>query len=204
MTEPKKGDADWTDASLQYYHKNTLKYLLKLGIIRYQKQPNDLVCIVEPTSHFRELIKNSQKENDHKMLPFEGIFQELAKHKGIALRKDLLYDMIKLIGLDLAQTALFYYHERTLDCLLNLGIVNYLEQPNGVLCTVEQTPYFLTLIEDIGEGNNSKMASFDNMIKNLARKKQMMINKKLRYDMIKLVSFIDKFGGNGKLWIKNG
>jgi hypothetical protein len=204
MTERKRIGTDWTDASLQYYHKNTLQCLLKLGIVQYQEQPNNLVCTVEPTSHFRELIKNSQKENDHKIPLFEGIFQELAKNKGIKLRKNLLYDMIKLVSLDLAQTSLFYYHERTLDCLLDLGIISCVEQPNGVCCTVEQTPYFRTLMEDMDEENISKMASIDNIFKNLARKKQMTVNKKLRYDMIKLMSYIDKFGGNGKIWIKNG
>jgi hypothetical protein len=204
MTESRKGDADWTDASVQYYHKYTLKYLLDLDIVEYQEQPNDLICTVGPTSHFKELIKNAQNVRDNQMVLFESIFQKLAKNKGITLRKNLLYDMIKLVSLDLAQTSLLYYHERTLPCLLDLGIVNYVKKSDGFSCTVEQTPYFRSLLKESNERNRSKMGSFDLIIKDVARKKQIMMNKKLRYDIIKLMSFIDKFGGKGTVWITNG
>jgi hypothetical protein len=202
MTEQRKSDINWTDASLQYYHKNTLKYLLELEIVEYQEQPNEWICTVETTSHFRELIKNAQKENDNQMSSFEDVFQEATKNKGIKLRKNLMYDMIKLIGFDLAQTSLKYYHKRTLDCLLNLGIVMYFEEPDSVSCSAEYTPLYQKLMGDTDEKNTSKMVSLDSMFKNLARKKQMKVSKKLRYDMIKLMSYIDKFGGIGKIWIK--
>jgi len=58
MTEQRKSDINWTDASLQYYHKNTLKYLLELEIVEYKEQPNEWICTVETTSHFRELRTN--------------------------------------------------------------------------------------------------------------------------------------------------
>lgn len=204
MKGRKQINTSWTDASLHYYHKNTLKCLLELDIVQYQEEPHDSVCIIEPTSLFTDLIKNSQKENDQKILPLEGIFQDLAKNRRIKLQKNLMYDMLKLICFDFAQTSLYYYHKRTLDCLLDLDIIHYLERPNGVSCSAEKTPYFQKLMEDNGKGYNSKMAALDHIFKILTRKKEMKINKKLRYDMIKLMNYIDKFGGNRKIWIKKG
>ncbi|MCX6665806.1 MAG: hypothetical protein NT038_07100 [Euryarchaeota archaeon] len=199
MEGKKNNRKEWTDASLHYYHKYTLKYLLELDVITCQKQPNDFMCTTEPSVHFVELLKT--RDNGHnRMISFEKILEELTRNKGIKLKKSLLYDMIKLMGLDFAETSLSYYHKRTLDCLEDLGIVIHHEKSNGKVFSIEQTPYFITLLTDYNEKNTSKMVFLDRIIKTLSQKKGIRLSKKLRYDMIKLMGFIDKFGENGKIW----
>jgi hypothetical protein len=202
MTKLKEKQTNGTDASLHFYHKNTLKYLLKLDIIRFQKQPNNSMCVIEPTPSFRRLLANAQKQTNNGIVPFERVFKDLATTKGITLRKNLLYDMIKLASLDFPQISLEYYHKRTIEYLQELGVICYAEQPDGVWLTAEHTPHYQRLMEDAEAGCVSKMAALDNIFKDLIRKKEIKINKKARYDMIKLMSFIEKFGNEGKIWIK--
>ena len=200
IEEKKNNRKEWTDASLHYYHKYTLKYLLELDVITYQKQTNDFMCTTEPSVHFVELLKT--KNNGHnKTISFEKILEELARNKRIKIKKSLLYDMIKLMGLDFAVTSLSYYHKRTLNCLEDLGIVIHHEKSNGKAFSIEQTPYFHLLLNNSYEKNASKMASLDTIFQTLSQKRGTRFSKKLRYDMIKLMGFIDKFGENGKIWI---
>ena len=199
----KKNTRELTDASLQYYHKNTLNYLLQLDVLRYQEQQNDDgSCTVEQTNHFQTLIKNTKRANEDKQLSFETIFQDLAKNKGIKLRKKPLFDMIKLMSLEYAETSLSYYHRDTLKYLVELGAINDLEKTNGLRCSFESTSYFTQLIEDQGKETSNKMAIFEQVFLILARKKGVRLTRKLRYDMIKLMGVIDKFGNKGKIWLK--
>ena len=46
---------DGTDASLHYFKKNTLHYLLDLNVLRFMEDPKGLECIVELTPNFKNL-----------------------------------------------------------------------------------------------------------------------------------------------------
>jgi hypothetical protein len=203
MRKEKNGCKEWTDASLQYYHRDTLKYLLKLNVITYQKQPNDYTCTTELSDSFVELLKNNTNGHNN-LIWFEQILGQLAQSKGIQLKKPVLYDMIKLMALDFSETSLSYYDEQALAYLKNLGFVIQRETSDGNVLSIERTPYFSALLKDYDEKTTNKMASLDRIIKTFSQKKKIRLSKKLRYDMIKLMGFIDKFGEDGKIWATNG
>lgn len=106
-------------------------------------------------------------------------------------------------------TVLWYYHRKTMEMLLRLNIVQYVDPPNGISFTCELTPEFVKLVEKLHKENDNvkyinsqnKQIYWDDLFKDVAKQHHVKLRKRLLYSMISLMLFIDKFGGKGDIWI---
>jgi len=199
MRQKMKNNGQWTDASLIYYHKKTLQYLFDLDVLRFQEKPNDTVCSVEQTPGFLTKL-NTNSSTIKKAESFEKIIRETSRHKGMTVRKNLMNDMIKLMSLEWAETSLSYYYKDTLQYLETLGAITHPQPIDAVSFSVEPTMFFKEVLTHAQSTNGNKMILLDSILQSHARKQGIRLSKKVRYDLIKMMGFIDKFGSHGRIW----
>lgn len=86
--------------------------------------------------------------------------------------------------------SLHYFHKYTLHALIELEIIKFRKEPKGLECIVEFTPSFKNLSNNFIEENSIKFSKLENILQTLAKENKMFLKKSLKYDIIKLISFI--------------
>ena len=86
--------------------------------------------------------------------------------------------------------SLNYFHKYTLHALIELDIIKFRKEPKGLERIVEFTPSFKNLSNNFIENNSIKFSKLENVLQTLAKENRMFLKKSLKYDIIKLISFI--------------
>ena len=189
-----------TDASLHYFKNKTLHYLIKLNIIRFRQMLSGLECIVELTPAFKIEFNKHISDDRNNMVKLEEVLNKFAKENKLFLKKSLKYDMIKLMSFILGETSLKYYSKNTLKKLIDINVVEKNNLKKGSYCELQLTNQFILKRNEFKSDIKNKMSCFEKVII-LINNNRIKLHKKVLYDMAKMVSFIDKFGENAKIWI---
>ena len=92
---------DYLATSLSYYHKKTMKMLLKFNIVQYHQPPDgiDFTCKLTPNfiSYCRSYSENFNNELGKDNFYWDDLLKRMAKEHKIRLGRKLLHDMVKLI-----------------------------------------------------------------------------------------------------------
>jgi len=108
----------------------------------------------------------------------------------------------KEYGVDWSATNLSYYHRNTMKMLLKLNIVQYYQPPDGQDFTLILTRYFVSLCENYSKELVDKQFYWEDLLQWMAKEHRVRLGKKLLSSMASMITFIDKFGKKGQIWIK--
>ncbi len=93
------------------------------------------------------------------------------------------------------------YHKGTIEMLLRLHVVEYVDAPDGVSCTCQTTKELEDYMDRLMEEKQVKYLYYDDIIENLAEEQHLKLKKKLLKDMMNLLTFIVNYGPNCEIWL---
>jgi hypothetical protein len=93
------------------------------------------------------------------------------------------------------------YHKGTMEMLLKLKVVEYVDAPDGASCTCQTTKQLQEYMDKIMDEKQVKYLYYDDIIVNLASEQNIKLKKKLLKDMMSLLSFIVNYGPNCEIMI---
>jgi hypothetical protein len=98
-------------------------------------------------------------------------------------------------------TCLEDYHKESMEMLLKLKVVEYVEPPDGTSCTCQTTKQLEDYMDKIMDEQQVKYLYYDDIIISLANEQHIKLKKKLLKDMMSLLSFIVNYGPNCEILI---
>ena len=98
-------------------------------------------------------------------------------------------------------TCLDDYHEQTIEMLLKLNVVEYVDAPDGTSCTCQTTKQLQDYMDRLMDAKHVKFLYYDDVIVSLADEQNIKLKKKLLRDMMSLLTFIVNYGPNCKILI---
>jgi hypothetical protein len=93
------------------------------------------------------------------------------------------------------------YHEKTMEMLLKLNVVEYVEAPDGISCTCQTTKQLQEYMDKVMDEKQVKFLYYDDIIVSLAHEQNIKLKKKLLKDMMSLLTFIVNYGPNCEIMI---
>ena len=84
---------------------------------------------------------------------------------------------------------------------MDLQLVERNSLNNESICELQLTDQFSTKKDEICCKIKNKMSGYAQVIITIANNNKIKLQKKVLYDMAKMVSFLEKFGENAKIWI---
>jgi len=94
------------------------------------------------------------------------------------------------------------YHEKTMEMLLKLNVVEYVDTPNGNSCTCQTTEQLQESVDKLYKEQQVNLLQYDDVILSLARKQKIELEKNLLEDMMSLLTLIKQYGPNCEIWIR--
>lgn len=94
------------------------------------------------------------------------------------------------------------YHEKTMEMLLKLNVVEYVDAPNGISCTCQTTEQLQESINKLYEEKQVNLLQYDDVILSLANEQKIELEKNLFEDMTSLLTLIIQYGSNCEIWIR--
>jgi len=98
-------------------------------------------------------------------------------------------------------TCLDDYHKRTMEMLLKLHVVEYVDAPDGISCTCQTTKELEDYMDKLMDEKQVKYLYYDDIIASLAEEQHIKLKKKLLKDMMSLLTFIVNYGPNCEIWL---
>ena len=93
------------------------------------------------------------------------------------------------------------YHKKTMEMLLKLNVVEYVDVPDGISCTCQTTKQLQEYMDKVMDEKQVKFLYYDDIIVSLAHKQNLRLKKKLLKDMMSLLTFIVNYGPNCEIQI---
>jgi hypothetical protein len=104
-------------------------------------------------------------------------------------------------GQEREYTCLDDYHKKTMEMLLKLNVVEYVDAPDGNSCTCQTTKQLQEYMDKVMDEKQVKFLYYDDIIVSLANEQNIKLKKKLLKDMMSLLTFIVNYGSNCEIWI---
>jgi len=98
-------------------------------------------------------------------------------------------------------TCLNDYHKKTMEMLLKLNVVEYVDAPDGISCTCQTTKQLQEYMDKVMDEKQVKYLYYDDIIVSLAHEQNLKLKKKLLKDMMSLLNFIVNYGPNCEIII---
>jgi len=93
------------------------------------------------------------------------------------------------------------YYKGTMEMLLKLNVVEYVDAPDGKFCRCQTTKQLQEYMDKVMDEKQVKYLYYDDIIVNLAHEQNIKLKKKLLKDMMSLLAFIVNYGPNGEILI---
>ena len=83
--------------------------------------------------------------------------------------------------------------------LLRLNVVEYVDAPNGTMCTCHTTKQLEEYMDRLMDEKHVKYLYYDDVMVSLAHDQNIKLKKKLLKDMMSLLAFIVTYGPEGEI-----